>query len=237
MRRALTALTALTALATAMTTMAAPALAQGTLRIGMTASDIPNTTGQPDQGGEGQRFMGFTLYDALVHWDLTSADKPSVLIPGLATGWTVDATDKTKWTFKIREGVKFHDGSTLTADAVAWNFDKLLKTDAPQFDQRQAAQGRSRIPAIASYRAIDALTLEITTKVPDATLPYQLAWIGISSPAQWEKKGKNWQEVAKDPSGTGPWKLPPSHRANALNWCRTRITGTRPACPSLTSWC
>ncbi len=39
---------------------AGPVLAQGTLRIGMTASDIPLTTGQPDQGGEGQRFMGLT---------------------------------------------------------------------------------------------------------------------------------------------------------------------------------
>ena len=46
--------------------------AQGTLRIGMTASDIPLTTGQTDNGGEGQRFLGFTAYDALVNWDLTS---------------------------------------------------------------------------------------------------------------------------------------------------------------------
>ncbi len=38
--------------------LVSPALAQGTLRIGMTASDIPLTTGQPDQGGEGQRFHG-----------------------------------------------------------------------------------------------------------------------------------------------------------------------------------
>jgi hypothetical protein len=36
--------------------------AQGTLRIGMTASDIPLTTGQTDNGGEGQRFLGFTAY-------------------------------------------------------------------------------------------------------------------------------------------------------------------------------
>ncbi len=42
-----------------------------------------------------------------LHWDLTKSDKPSTLIPGLATGWTVDATDKTKWTFKLREGVTF----------------------------------------------------------------------------------------------------------------------------------
>ena len=56
---------------------AAPALSQGTLRIGMTAADIPQTTGQPDQGFEGNRFTGIPMYDALTHWDLSSADKPS----------------------------------------------------------------------------------------------------------------------------------------------------------------
>lgn len=208
----------------------APAFAQGILRIGMTASDIPLTTGQPDQGGEGQRFMGLTVYDALVHWDLSASDKPSVLEPGLAASWSADPADRTKWTFKIREGVKFHDGSTLTAEAIVWNFDKLLKQDAPQFDQRQASQGRSRIPAIATYRAIDALTLEIVTKTPDATLPYQLAWIAISSPAQWEKLGKSWQEFAKTPSGTGPWKLTgftPRERAEMIPnkdyWDKARV--------------
>ena len=56
--------------------LAAPfaAHAQGTLRVGMTASDIPLTTGQTDQGGEGMRFIGYTLYDALINWDLTSAE-------------------------------------------------------------------------------------------------------------------------------------------------------------------
>jgi peptide/nickel transport system substrate-binding protein len=181
--------------------------AEGTLRIGMTASDIPLTTGQTDNGGEGQRFIGFTLYDSLVEWDLSSADKPSVLAPGLATSWTVDASDKTKWTFKLRPGVTFHDGSAFDADAVVWNLDKLLKKDAPQFDPRQSAQGRSRIPAVLSYRAVDPLTFEITTKSPDATLPYQVAWITMASPANWVAQGKSWDAVAQKPSGTGPWKL------------------------------
>jgi ABC-type transport system substrate-binding protein len=185
----------------------ATAFAAGTLRIGMTASDIPLTTGQTDQGGEGQRFMGYTVYDSLVEWDLTSAVKPSALVPGLAVSWAVDANDKTKWVFKLRDGVKFHDGSAFTADAVIWNLDKLLKTDAPQFDKRQAAQGKSRIPAVASYKATDPLTVEITTKTPDATLPYQLSWILMSSPANWEAQGKNWDAVAQKPSGTGPWKM------------------------------
>jgi ABC-type transport system substrate-binding protein len=223
-------LTGVTAAALAMPAIGS-ASAAGTLRIGMTASDIPLTTGQPDQGGEGQRFMGFTLYDALIEWDLSSADKPSVLTPGLATSWEVDKADQTKWTFKLREGVTFHDGSALTADAIVWNFDKLLKQDAPQFDPRQSAQGKSRIPAVASYRAIDPLTLEVVTKSPDATLPYQLAWITISSPANWEAQGRSWDKVAQKPSGTGPWKLEngftPRERAeltpNTAYWDKARV--------------
>ena len=70
--------------------------AETILRIGMTAADIPRTLGQPDQGFEGNRFTGLTMYDALTMWDLSSADKPSVVIPGLATEWKVDDADKKK---------------------------------------------------------------------------------------------------------------------------------------------
>ena len=209
---------------------AVKAEAQGTLRIGMTASDIPLTTGQADNGGEGMRFMGYTVYDGLINWDLSSATKASDLTPGLATSWSVDPADKTKWTFKLREGVTYHDGTPFTAETVVWNFDKLLKNDAPQFDPRQSAQGRSRIPAVASYRAVDPMTLEIVTKVPDATLPYQLAWIMMSSPGQWEKVGKSWDAFAKTPAGTGPWKLSlfaPRERAELIPnpgyWDKARV--------------
>src|SRR5882672_12600286 len=120
--------TRLTALALLAGLAASPVLAQGTLRIGMTASDIPLTTGQTDQGGEGMRFMGYTVYDGLINWDLSSFDKPSDLVPGLAESYAVDPADaaKTRWLFKIRQGVKFHDGSEFDADAVVWNLDKLL---------------------------------------------------------------------------------------------------------------
>jgi ABC-type transport system substrate-binding protein len=217
--------------ATLAATLANGALAAGTLRIGMTASDIPLTTGQTDQGGEGQRFMGYTVYNALIEWDLTKADKPSGLIPSLAVSWAADATDKTKWLFKLRDGVKFHDGSAFNADSVVWNLDKLLKTDAPQFDKRQSAQGKSRIPAVASYKVIDPLTVEIITKTPDATLPYQLSWILMSSQANWEAQGKSWDAVAQKPSGTGPWKMEsgftPRERAeltpNKEYWDKARI--------------
>ena len=107
-------------LAACLAAVAAPGLAaaQGTIRIGMTAADIPLTHGQPDQGFEGNRFTGIPLYDSLTAWDLSSADKPSAIIPGLATEWQVDERDKTRWVFRLRPGVKFHNGSDFNADAV-----------------------------------------------------------------------------------------------------------------------
>ena len=63
------------ALAAAMSAWALPAVAETVVRIGMTAADIPRTLGQPDQGFEGNRFSGNTMYEGLTVWDLSSADK------------------------------------------------------------------------------------------------------------------------------------------------------------------
>src|SRR6218665_808773 len=149
--------------------LAAPAaLAQEkTLRIAMTAADIPRTLGQPDQGFEGNRFTGIPIYDSLTQWDLSQADAPSVLIPGLATSWAVDAKDKTRWVFTLRPGVKFHDGSAFDADAVVWNVQKVLDKNAPQFDASQVGVTTSRIPTLRSARKIDDLTVELGTSEPD----------------------------------------------------------------------
>src|SRR6516162_3747373 len=66
------------------------AQAGGTLTIGMTAGDLPITTGNPDQGFEGYRFVGYNLYDSLALWDLSKSDKAADIKPGLATEWQVD---------------------------------------------------------------------------------------------------------------------------------------------------
>jgi peptide/nickel transport system substrate-binding protein len=183
------------------------AQAQGNLRIGMTANDVPLTWGQPDNGFEGYRYMGLLVYDALINWDLTSPDKPSGLIPGLAESWEVDKADQTKWIFKLRQGVKFHDGSDFNADAVVFNMDRLLDEKAPQYSARMASLVNFRIPAYKSVRKIDDYTVEFTTKTPDAFWPYQICYILMASPKQWEATGKDWAKFALTPSGTGPWKL------------------------------
>lgn len=181
--------------------------AQGNLRIGMTANDVPLTWGQPDNGFEGYRFMGLLVYDALINWDLTSPDKASGLIPGLAESWEVDQADKTKWIFKLRRGVKFHDGSDFNADAVVFNMDRLLDEKSPQYSARMASLVNFRIPAYKSVRKVDDYTVEFTTKTPDAFWPYQICYILMASPKQWETTGKDWAKFALTPSGTGPWKL------------------------------
>ncbi len=190
------------------------------LRIAMTAADIPRTLGQPDQGFEGNRFTGIPMYDALTHWDLSKSDAASVLIPGLATSWAAGATDKTKWIFKLRPGVKFHDGSDLTADSVVWNVQKVLDKDAVHFDASQVGVTASRMPTLRSARKIDNLTVELTTSEPDAFLPLNLTNLFMASPAHWQKKfdaaagatpadksKAAWAAFAADASGTGPFKM------------------------------
>jgi ABC-type transport system substrate-binding protein len=202
---------------------AAPSIAQEkTLRIAMTAADIPRTLGQPDQGFEGNRFTGIPMYDALTHWDLSKAEAPSVLIPGLALSWAADAKDKTKWVFKLRPGVKFHDGSAFTADAVVWNVRKVLDKDAPHFDASQVGVTASRMPTLRSARKIDDLTVELVTSEPDAFLPINLSNLFMASPAHWDAKLKAvpagvtdaaerakqaWVAFAADASGSGPFKM------------------------------
>jgi len=60
---------------------------------------------------------------------------------------------------------------------------------------------------VASYRKIDDMTVEVKTKVVDALFPYQMLWFLVSSPAQFERLGRDWNKFASEPSGTGPFKL------------------------------
>ena len=202
--------------------VAPAAHAESLLRIGMTAGDIPRTLGQPDQGFEGNRFTGIPMYDALTQWDLSKSDAPSVLIPGLASAWAVDAKDKTKWVFKLRPGVTFHDGSAFNADAVVWNVRKVLDKEAPHFDPSQVGVTASRMPTLRSARKIDDLTVELTTSEPDSFLPLNLTNLFMASPVHWEAKLKAvpasvtdpaerakqaWAAFAADASGTGPFRM------------------------------
>lgn len=186
---------------------ATPAAAQGTLRIAMTLADIPLTDGAPDQGTEGVRFSGITIFDSLTAWDLSQAERPAELRPGLATEWAPRPEDPTRWLFRLRPGVRFHDGSPLNADAVIFSFDHALNSDSPAYDVSARRQLQAFIPAVKAYRKIDDMTVEIETNGIDSQLPFQMTRMFIVSPVHWAAVGRDWAAFRANPSGTGPWRM------------------------------
>src|ERR1700682_2796005 len=88
--------------AAGLTLAIATAHAETVLRVAMSAADIPDWTGAPDQGYEGFRFVGFSIYDSLVEWDLSHSDRAADIRPALAESWAIDPTDHKTWMFKLR---------------------------------------------------------------------------------------------------------------------------------------
>lgn len=183
-----------------------PAQAQGTLRVAMTASDVPTTTGVPTQGLEAWSYAGYPIFEPLVMWDLRVTDAPPPVIPWLATEWSTDPADRTKWIFKLREDVTFHDGSAFNADAVVWNLDRFYKEDAPHFEAATSASTKGRIPVLKSYEKIDDSTVAIYTTEPITYFPEVMTSILFVSPARWEEVG-GWDAFAARPAGTGAFTL------------------------------
>src|SRR5437867_8485142 len=91
----------------------------GTLRIAMSAGNVPIPDQFLTEGGEGKRFVGANVYDTLLMSDAWQGDHVPIPGPGLATAWTV-SDDKLTWTLTLRQGVKFHDGTAFNADAVVF---------------------------------------------------------------------------------------------------------------------
>ena len=188
--------------------LAPPTMAQGVLRLGMTSTDVPTTSGMPDNGFEGTRVLGYPVFEALTLWDLSRSDARAGLRPGLAERWEQDPDDPKTWIFHLRQGVTFHDGTPFDADAVIWNLDRFWKTDSPQFDAAGAAIVRSRATLVAGYRKLDDRRVAITTTRAASYFPYMAVYILITSPASFEAGGRDWAAVARAlPAGTGPFRL------------------------------
>lgn len=209
---------------------AGSASAETVLRVAMTAADIPDWTGAPDQGYEGYRFAGYTMYDALALWDLSSSDKAADIVPGLAESWAVDPADPLVWTFKLRQGVTYHDGCPWNADSALWNFGRVKDTTVPQYNARHAGMQGSGVVSVAKYEKVDDYTLKITTTVPDSLLPYELAMFYMISDCGVTKAGNDYVKYGEHPAGTGPYmfdKLVPHERLELVKnpnyWNPARI--------------
>jgi ABC-type transport system substrate-binding protein len=208
----------------------APAAAQGVLTVAMTAGDLPVDTGNPDQGFEGFRFVGWNLYDALIDWDLSKSDKPSDIKPGLATEWHIDPANSKRWIFTLRQGVKFHDGCDFSADDVVWNFKRITDQKSPQFYTQQFALSRAYLTNFDSVEKIDDHTVAINTKFTESLFPYDMAYVLMVSRCRAEALHYDWDAYSKQPSGTGPYRfatMTPHERMemvpNKDYWDKTRV--------------
>ena len=139
-----------------------------------------------------------TIFDPLVR-----TDKNAKPIPALAKSWTVNGN---VWTFKLRPGVKFSDGSPFTADDVVFTFARVPKVP------NSPSSFTLYLSKVASVEAVDPLTLKITTKGPAPVLLANLSQIPImsrknaSGPAP---EGKTTVELNRGDGlvGTGPYKF------------------------------
>jgi ABC-type transport system substrate-binding protein len=185
----------------------AGAAAPQVLRVGMTAADLPTVTGIPNNGGEGSRFLGYPVYDALVNWDFTHTNETADITPGLFTSWKIDPANNLRWICTVRQGVKFHDGSDCDADAIMFTLGRIFDEKSPQYDAPAAPIVRASVPMLDTWQKLDDSTIILNTKYPFSSLPYVLTRVMVASPAQWEKSGKSWANFAKSPSGTGPFRI------------------------------
>jgi peptide/nickel transport system substrate-binding protein len=125
---------------------------------------------------------------------LIARDNKGDLHPALAVSW--EAIDPTTMRFHLRQGVRFSDGESFTADDVVFTIDRVI-------DPKTAYAMLSRIGQVESVAAIDPYTVDIKTKTVFPTLLRGLSDIIIEPKHYYEKSSA--AEIASHPIGTGPF--------------------------------
>lgn len=140
------------------------------------------------------------VFDTLVRF---TADSTQVE-PSLAESWTVSA-DNLVWTFKLRKGVKFHDGTPFNAEAVKFNFERQTVEKHP-YHPRAVGYADFTFQNVKSVDVVDEYTVRWNLTAPYAPFITNQAMFatGIVSPTAVKQYG---QDFFKHPVGTGPFKF------------------------------
>jgi peptide/nickel transport system substrate-binding protein len=175
---------------------AAPAKKGGTLKV---ATQVPAAAVNPitiaDNGG---LTMLCQVGDFLIQDNIGYPGPP--LTPKLATSWKPNS-DGTVWTFKLRQGVKFSDGSPMSADDVVYTFQQ-------QSNKKNSANALSVFGELldpSGVKKIDDHTVAFHLNAADGNFPYQVSSDNYNCIIV--KKGQDFGTFQKDMIGTGPWKL------------------------------
>jgi len=134
-----------------------------------------------------------------IHDSLVVQDENGEIKPWLATSWDI-SDDGLTYTFKLREDVKFHDGTPFNAEAVKYNFDRIIN---PETKARNAV---ALLRPYESSEVVDEFTIRVRLFEPSSAFLGNLsqALLGIVSPTAAEKYG---EDLVRHPVGTGPFKF------------------------------
>ena len=149
-------------------------------------------------------------------WDwLTIVDKDGKLHPGLATSWK-STPDNKSWTFTLRKGVKFHDGTEMTADDVKFTLE--IGFGRKEAHSSRASQFRK---AVKNVEVVDRYTARINATRAWPTLPFDLSnqpgIEGVVLPRAYiEKVG--WKTFGQKPVSTGVWRYAKHETGNYVEF-------------------
>lgn len=161
------------------------------LRAAFAVPELPETLDPHLEAHAGARYVLAALFDAL-----TAVDERGTLRPALATSW--QPFGPTAWEFKLRQGVRFANGEELTANTVAFNIRRVLRSDLESPVLRD-------IPTLFRSSARDRYTVVIQTRQPDPVLPRRLAALYMVPSEHMLHVAE--EQFGREPVGTGPWKV------------------------------
>ncbi|MCF4099214.1 ABC transporter substrate-binding protein [Maritalea sp. P4.10X] len=140
------------------------------------------------------------LYEGLVRYKSGTLE----VAPALAESWEI-SEDGTEYTFNLREGVTFHDGTPFNAEAVKFNFDRMLNEDHPYHNTGPFPLAFF-FSAVEETTAVDDLTVKFKLNAPYAPFLSNLAYPTglLVSP---EAVKSNGEDFGRNPVGTGPFKF------------------------------
>jgi peptide/nickel transport system substrate-binding protein len=178
----------------------------GTLRE--ISANGPRVLSYPPEMGPGEGQAVLPAAEKLMEYN-----RDKELVPFLAESVNV-AKDGKSITFKLRKGVKFHDGSDLNAEAVAWNYQLAKDSKTLQYNDK-----------LTRVEVVDNLTVRLHITRYTNQLIYSYGWVPLFSKQAWDKAGGGNVEKSKEWArtnivGTGPFKLAEYKRDSYIKWVK-----------------
>ena len=177
-------------------------------------SEIPNLDPHITFGGSNKRVV-FSVFEGLLKRDRANIDfagqfVPPKIVPQLAESWEELEGGK-RYRFHLREGVKFHDGTDFNADAVVFNFRRIIDPTFEFYFERTNALKGGPLKFVTAVEKVDDKTVDFVLERPWSVFLSQMSgWLApglplIMSPESIKQYGN--EDVNMHPAGTGPFKV------------------------------